>query len=338
MDVKMINYSERLNKSNVKDLTNINFVKTEITENEVVIYINAENTIYNDNLYYRVARIKRNVWEDNTISYDSISYINGTEKEYKNIKSMLNAIIKAYGSMDKMDSIINWSTVKKIEVEKVEEIKEDNNNVETPEVAENKIIENKIITYVVYNKSFDTKQDAISYCIENDFEPELMIEKYVDGVKTVDYLQDVYQVEYQTYCIITKDIDSYNNLYPVGLYEDLKGMINTYNRLMTDIRFNNEQIKKYKNSEALTLQILVDNSIAKNIHHNEMLLQVEKHIDKIKECITTFKDRYNKKYGRKSPFIECRLSTDMQAVQDDLKESDNIIPVDAKQVKKVLYI
>lgn len=190
----MINYSERLNKSNVKDLANINFVKTEITENEVTIYINAENTIYNDNLYYRVARIKRNVWEDNSISYDAISYINGTEKEYKNIKSMLNAIIKAYGSMDKMEAVLNWSSVKKIEVEKVEEIqttKEDNNNApEVAETIENKINEIKVITYVVYNKSFNNKQDAISYCIENDFEPELMIEKYVDGVKTVDTSND----------------------------------------------------------------------------------------------------------------------------------------------------
>jgi hypothetical protein len=107
VEFKMINYSERLNKTNVKDLTTINFVKTEITENEVTIYINATNTLYNDNLYYKVARIKRNVWDDNTISYDAISYINGTEKEYKNIKSMLNAIIKVYGSMDKMDSVIN---------------------------------------------------------------------------------------------------------------------------------------------------------------------------------------------------------------------------------------
>lgn len=182
----MINYSERLNKNNVKDLTTINFVTTEIGENEVVIYINATNTLYNDNLYYRVATIKRNVWEDNTISYDAISFINGTEKEYKNIKSMLNAISKMYGSMDQMDSVINWSNVKTIEVEKVEEIQEVNNNVETPEIVDNKINEIKVITYVVYNKSFDTKQDAINYCIENDFDPKLMIECCVDGVKTVD--------------------------------------------------------------------------------------------------------------------------------------------------------
>jgi hypothetical protein len=161
-----------------------------------------------------------------------------------------------------------------------------------------------------------------------------MIEKYVDGVKTVNYSNDVYPLEFQVYSIITNSLDSYT-MYPVGLNQELKNMINIRKQLVTDIRFNNEQIERYKDSDLLHLQILVNNSIAKNIHHNEMLLQIETHINKIKECIITFKDRYNKKYGRKSPFIECRLSTDMQAVQDELKESNNVIPVNTNNIEKV---
>lgn len=330
----MINYSERLNKSNVKELSTINFVKTEILENEVIIYINATNSVYNDNLYYRVARIKRNVWEDNTISYDAISYINGIEKEYKNIKSMLNAIIKAYNEMDHSEDILNWSSVKKIEAEKVEEIKEDNNNVEVPEVVAT--VKNKIntITYIVYNKSFDSKQDAINYCLDNDFDPELMIECYVDGVKTVDYSNEVYPLEFQTCNIITNDIDSYKSMTLEGLNKELKRFINLYSNLNNEMNFNNKQIEKYKNNDSLKLQILVNDSIDKNIHHETMLITVNTHINKLKECIVTFKERYNKKFGRKSPFIQCNLSTDMDCISEELKES-NTIQVDADSNKKV---
>jgi hypothetical protein len=145
---------------------------------------------------------------------------------------------------------------KKNEIAVTEVIKENNNNVE---VVENKI-NYKIVTFVVYNKSFNNKQDAISYCLDNDFDPELMIEKYVDGAKAVDSsnnnnvipvdannaekVQDkIYQsfkmndtIEYKT---ISQQIKSLDN--EINLLEDKRIQLSNYIRNELNIKCNYNQ-------------------------------------------------------------------------------------------------
>lgn len=152
-------------KSDIENKLNENINRIEKHVNDTLVKFKFEAPATKDQL---------NTYKDELIS----------DIEYA--ENRIKRMIDKNKDQEYIDIKINELNALKAELNLVELMLNDNtNNIEVVETPE---IENKIntIDYVVYNKSFNSKQDAIKYCLDNDFDPELMIEKYVDGVKAVD--------------------------------------------------------------------------------------------------------------------------------------------------------
>lgn len=145
-----------LNKNNLKDIKEVLTTNVYINDKCVDITIKCwlNYGVYEE---YTVAR----VYNDYTMTY-----INGVEKEYKRRKPALNAILKTYNTLEKMDNILNFKAAEIIENEEiVEEIETTENNSE--DVKE---------SYTVGNICFNSYNEAYEYCIASDFDPDTMIE------------------------------------------------------------------------------------------------------------------------------------------------------------------
>jgi hypothetical protein len=125
----------------------------------------------------------------------NITLENGTRKPYKRFTAMLN-LIYAIDSIASMNTglidlvkaeAINFRTNAQVEiiVSDIEEVAATIETVEDiPTYTEVNINEvectqedTQETTYTVYNRTFTTYTQAFQYCLESDFDPELMIEE-----------------------------------------------------------------------------------------------------------------------------------------------------------------
>lgn len=144
-----------LNKDNIKDIKEV--LTTNVHFNDKCIDITIKCWL-NYGIYeeFTVARI-----------YDqyAVTYINGKEKEYKRRKPALNAILKAYNTLDKIDDILSFKAIEIVE--------DDINNKSLNDIIKEDIKE----YYTVGNMYFNSYNEAVEYCVKSDFDPELMITK-----------------------------------------------------------------------------------------------------------------------------------------------------------------
>ena len=105
-----------LSKSDLWYIKEVGITESHFYNDRVEIVLN-----YYNQYGFKDQRVIARIFNNYTLTY-----INGIHKEYKRRKAAINAIIKAYNSIDKMDKILAFK-----EIELIEKIDQDDNiNIE----------------------------------------------------------------------------------------------------------------------------------------------------------------------------------------------------------------
>lgn len=114
------------------------------------------------------------------------------------------------------------------------------------------------------------------------------------------------------------DIEMYDNLTIKGLKEELQYKLNALNSNTQELNHKLELINNYKKwyaeNNEFKFKAWADAEEWECTFIIDTIEQIKKHITAIKENINTYEERYNKKFGRKSPVIKIYLLSDMEAI------------------------
>lgn len=231
-----------LNKNNLKDIKEVLTTNVYINDKCVDITIKCwlNYGVYEE---YTVARV-----------YDSytMTYINGIEKEYKRRKAALNAILKAYNTINKMSDILNFKEVEIVEVKEETE----NNTIKEDKIIRIKIklLDSKINRLL--DKRYILRDNIIKQGIKfNDIDNDLIkelnsidniLDRLEDKIDTLkEELREVNNKQYKEYLGALKE-EYGNNKYKI--IDNKRGSI-TYTNDLKDYLYNNNY----------TIKLILDN-------------------------------------------------------------------------------